>query len=62
MWIIGGTMETNVIDITGLIEEAPVCPICGLPILINENFIIAQAESILFLIHYECSDVEFYHA
>ena len=62
MWIIGGiNMYTDIVDITGMVDEVPVCAICGMPILISEEFVVAQAESAIFLIHYECSDVEFYH-
>lgn len=55
-------MYTDIVDITGMVDEVPVCAICGMPILISEEFVVAQAESAIFLIHYECSDVEFYHA
>lgn len=50
------------IDVTGMVEEIPVCPMCGFPIEIADDCTLAQAEGMVFLIHYECGDVEFFYA
>lgn len=43
-------------------EEVPVCPVCGFPIEIDHQFLIAQAEGLLFIVHYECGNIDFYNA
>lgn len=55
-------METR--DLTGIVkwEDIPVCPICGMPIDIEDMFSVAVAEGLLFLVHVECGDVDFYNA
>ena len=54
----------NVTDLSGVVEEkeAPVCPICGYSIFIDETVAIARAGNIVFLAHYACSDIEFFDA
>lgn len=55
-------MAIKPIDVTGMVEEMPVCPMCGCFIEINDDFTIAHAEGAIFLIHYECGNVEFFDA
>jgi len=50
------------IDVTGMVEEFPVCPLCGYVIEISDDCSFATAEGAVFLIHYECGDVEFFNA
>lgn len=60
MWIIGETMQA--INLDGIIEAIPVCPICGAPIYDSQDCMIASSDGFLFLVHYECGDVEYYDA
>jgi hypothetical protein len=56
-------MDTEAIDLNHIIlKELPVCPICGEFITITDECCIAIYENVLFLIHYECGDVEFFDA
>lgn len=50
------------IDLTGIVTEFPVCPVCGFPIFNYETVLVAQAEGHVFLVHEYCGDIEFYNA
>jgi len=43
-------------------EEIPVCPMCGLPIYVGEDALVAMANARMCLVHYACGDVEFFNA
>jgi hypothetical protein len=50
------------IDLTGIVEDFPVCPVCGFPMQIDEQVSLATAEGLIFLVHYACADIEFFNA
>jgi len=50
------------INLDGIIEAIPVCPICGQPIYDSQDCMIASSDGFLFLVHYECGDIEYYDA
>lgn len=52
----------QIINLDGIIEDIPVCPVCGTPIEDSQDCLIAYSEGFLFLVHYECGDIEYYDA
>lgn len=52
----------DAVDLTGIVQEVPACPVCGMGITVNEVCVFAQAEGYVFLVHEECSDFEFWNA
>jgi len=54
----------EVVDFSGVVSKAavPVCIICGMPMKVGEAVALAQAEGRLFIVHWQCGDLEFFNA
>ncbi len=56
-------MDPEIVDLSRIIlDRVPTCPVCGEPIHISEECCIAVYENVLFLIHYECGDMQYFNA
>ena len=50
----------NAVDLNHIIlENVPVCPVCGDYVGLNDDWDLATYNGTLFIIHYECGDVEY---
>ena len=54
----------NPVDLNAILDvnEVPLCPLCGQPMFNYEIVSIGQVDNVLCLVHYGCSDIEFFDA
>ena len=54
----------EVVDFSGVISksDAPVCIVCGMPMHVHDPVVLAKAEGRIFIVHWQCGDLEFFNA